>query len=408
MADLAALLKERHGSDIHLYCTTAQEEQQYRTMDEANVFSSIMVTEHLMPWPLPGDLDPEAVISRAGALEQRYGVTFNYLMMTNRHHGRGFALGGFYHPRSRQSEEMDYIQTLHVYSEALEFWEREFSVKRISLQINGGTLDMIAARAQGMPVRSLTMARYKQNYTWLTDEFDHNAAIGEAFEKLGNRTPEHKDIELTLIHLTNRARVLARRSPFGLAKTLGHTTLRRAYHKLRGYKKACLSGLHPHPLGLEWRKPDIGERAMDVLDRADLPFPHSLPEFQRLFPDDAACAAYLEKARWGDGFACPHCGTAGEPFHFENRPGVLRCRKCRQNTGLTVGTVMERKPHSAERLVLGRLSGRQSDARHVRRAVSAATWSFALRDGLSNSPQAPLGHGAAQPRQDRWTAQEPC
>ena len=35
---------------------------------------------------------------------------------------------------------------------------------------------------------------------------------------------------------------------------------------------------------------------MDVLDRADLPFPHSLPEFQRLFPDDAACAAYLEKA----------------------------------------------------------------------------------------------------------------
>ena len=53
---------------------------------------------------------------------------------------------------------------------------------------------------------------------------------------------------------------------------------------------------------------------MDVLDRADLPFPHSLPEFQRLFPDDAACAAYLEKARWGDGFACPHCGTAGEPL----------------------------------------------------------------------------------------------
>ena len=85
---------------------------------------------------------------------------------------------------------------------------------------------------------------------------------------------------------------------------------------------------------------------MDVLDRADLPFPHSLPEFQRLFPDDAACAAYLEKARWGDGFACPHCGTAGEPFHFENRPGVLRCRKCRQNTGLTVGTVMERS-HTA-------------------------------------------------------------
>ena len=76
---------------------------------------------------------------------------------------------------------------------------------------------------------------------------------------------------------------------------------------------------------------------MDVLDRAYLPFPHSLPEFQRLFPDDAACAAYLEKARWGDGFACPHCGTAGEPFHFENRPGVLRCARAhrRNSVGAT-------------------------------------------------------------------------
>ena len=39
---------------------------------------------------------------------------------------------------------------------------------------------------------------------------------------------------------------------------------------------------------------------MDVLDRADLPFPHSLPEFQRLFPDDAACAAYPGESPLGE------------------------------------------------------------------------------------------------------------
>jgi len=82
--------------------------------------------------------------------------------------------------------------------------------------------------------------------------------------------------------------------------------------------------------------------AMDVLNRADLPFPESLPEFQRLFPDDTACAAYLEKARWGEGFACPNCGVVGEPFRIATRPGVLTCRACRRQTGLTVGTVMER------------------------------------------------------------------
>ena len=81
---------------------------------------------------------------------------------------------------------------------------------------------------------------------------------------------------------------------------------------------------------------------MDVEQRAALPYPRSLPEFQRLFPDDPACAAYLEKARWESGFVCPRCDANGEPFRIASRPGVLTCRKCRSQTGLTVGTVMKR------------------------------------------------------------------
>ena len=82
--------------------------------------------------------------------------------------------------------------------------------------------------------------------------------------------------------------------------------------------------------------------AIDVLERGDLPFPSSLPEFQRLFPNEAACAAYLERARWQDGFVCPRCAVAGEPYRFANRPTVLRCRQCQVNSYLTAGTVMER------------------------------------------------------------------
>ena len=81
---------------------------------------------------------------------------------------------------------------------------------------------------------------------------------------------------------------------------------------------------------------------MDVFDINDLPFPQSLPESQRLFPDDNACAGYLEQARWINGFTCPHCLEVGEPFRISTRPGVLVCRKCRREEGLTVGTVMER------------------------------------------------------------------
>ena len=81
--------------------------------------------------------------------------------------------------------------------------------------------------------------------------------------------------------------------------------------------------------------------AIDVLERDDLPFPGSLPEFQRLFPDETACAAYLERARWRNGFVCPHCETTGEPYRYATRPAVLCCRKCRRETRLTAGTVMQ-------------------------------------------------------------------
>ena len=57
-----------------------------------------------------------------------------------------------------------------------------------------------------------------------------------------------------------------------------------------------------------------------------MPFPQALPEFQRLFPDDAACAAYLERGRWSDGFVCPYCGVVAEPFRIATRPGILAYR----------------------------------------------------------------------------------
>lgn len=71
-------------------------------------------------------------------------------------------------------------------------------------------------------------------------------------------------------------------------------------------------------------------------------FPTSLPEFQKVFPDDSACRKYLESLRWTDGFACPVCGETGEPYRFPSRSSVvLRCRSCKKNTSLTAGTVMK-------------------------------------------------------------------
>jgi len=81
---------------------------------------------------------------------------------------------------------------------------------------------------------------------------------------------------------------------------------------------------------------------MDILQHGELQFPRSLPEFQRLFPDNESCIAYLLRLRWPDGFVCHHCGATGEPGRITTRKNVLRCRSCLKETGLMVGTVMER------------------------------------------------------------------
>lgn len=52
-------------------------------------------------------------------------------------------------------------------------------------------------------------------------------------------------------------------------------------------------------------------------------FPQSLPEFQRMFPDDAACAKYLEAIRWRDGFRCPKCGVTAEPYPIETQRAAM-------------------------------------------------------------------------------------
>lgn len=71
-------------------------------------------------------------------------------------------------------------------------------------------------------------------------------------------------------------------------------------------------------------------------------FPTNLPEFQRVFPDDAACAKYLEAVRWPEGFACPRCSLRVEPYRFPTRSSiVLRCRGCKASASLTAGTVMQ-------------------------------------------------------------------
>lgn len=69
--------------------------------------------------------------------------------------------------------------------------------------------------------------------------------------------------------------------------------------------------------------------------------PMSRTEFDRRFPDEAACVRHLIAHRFPEGFVCPRCDhrkgweLRAKPYHWE-------CAKCGHQTSLTAGTVMHR------------------------------------------------------------------
>ena len=68
-------------------------------------------------------------------------------------------------------------------------------------------------------------------------------------------------------------------------------------------------------------------------------FPRSLIEFQRYFPNEAACAAYLSAARWPHGFVCPSCGNT-KAWERQTKPWTYECAGCGKQTSVTAGTIM--------------------------------------------------------------------
>src|SRR5690606_1306183 len=73
--------------------------------------------------------------------------------------------------------------------------------------------------------------------------------------------------------------------------------------------------------------------------RAGEDYPTDLSDFDRFFPDEAACLRYLERLRWPEGFVCPKCSHAGEAWRMKR--GLLLCPKCRAQTSVTAGTIFE-------------------------------------------------------------------
>jgi transposase-like protein len=67
--------------------------------------------------------------------------------------------------------------------------------------------------------------------------------------------------------------------------------------------------------------------------------------FAPQFQDADKAREYLEALRWPNGPVCPHCGVEGDHYALKgasHRPGLMKCKDCRKQFSVTVGTVFEK------------------------------------------------------------------
>lgn len=73
--------------------------------------------------------------------------------------------------------------------------------------------------------------------------------------------------------------------------------------------------------------------------QAGVDYPRDLIEFADFFPNEKACAAYLKRLRWVEGFVCPAGHVTAVAWGTER--GLSVCPTCRRQVSATAGTIFE-------------------------------------------------------------------
>lgn len=240
--ELVRVLTKKTGCKVHLYCNSPQEVEYYKRHDTGNHCASIVDAALLLGTALEPVSDETAVIETAKSFEARLGYPISTIAVANRHLGRGFSLGGFYHPRSRYSENTSHIQVLNAYNKTLAFWDKEFTEKRISLVVNTAKEAACMARVHGIPYRAMAGSRYKNYQHWAWNEHYDNPLVKARYEaSAASEAAGGKPLEPSepyYSHVVNRKRFLDDVGVMPWAKRSALAIARFVYWNLRGYKKA--------------------------------------------------------------------------------------------------------------------------------------------------------------------------
>jgi hypothetical protein len=252
-ADLGAELRQRYGAALHIYGASEATNQLYRDADRRGAFASYAVAPSSVTYTLRTDIDAAEAEAKARHFERKYGVTYNSLLVPDRHFGRGYAPGGYYHPRSVQSEYGTLLDAIYDLNRQFEFWEREFETKRIRMvmEVNFPLLATVA-RHYGALIRNPTPSRHKNLYYWTSDEFGYCEMVADVYASRQSLAEE------TLAGAPFQGRMFNNeaRQRFGLRGVLGTIlgyTRDHVVWRLTGYFKAHVY-LYRDQVALAWRR----------------------------------------------------------------------------------------------------------------------------------------------------------
>mgnify|MGYP001349273275 CR=1 FL=1 len=300
-------LKKNHKTTIHLYCSTQQDVRFYNQYKETGVVDTVNQVHTLYQNISTNEFNEEDILRKAKQHEARLQCTYNHLAVSDRHLGRGYALGGFGHPRSRYSELTSYSQMINAYNETLDYWETQISKYQPTLFVGGGKIISTLARAHGVPYRFLAGSRYKNYFYWAWDEYFSLPNLEEIFVNSTTETsseiqdPYHN-------HVIYRNRFIKDLRIARVFRSIILIMARRIYWRLRNYEKGKGYYLSEELLYLIRRWRDGRRLTADSMktlnDLSDSPFVyyplHTEPEtaLQTLSPEyfyQLSCIAALSR-----------------------------------------------------------------------------------------------------------------
>jgi len=252
---LAQRLQSRHGSQIHLYVRGHLSVAYFEKNAPGDLFATISVNPNAHPLKFPNNLDAARIEQKARQFEERYGRSFNSFAVDDRHFGRGYAPGGYHHPRSRQSETSSYVQFLNAYIEFFEYWENEFEQKELDIIIDGGLREEAVARAHGAISRRPTSAKLENRWYWTTDRYGFSEIFAEQYGRQGDVDDIAIAAQMPFVQMAVNRQVQQHQRFTGMVKRGLNQIKHHAYYHYKKSEKAKRYYLSSELMNIyrEWR-----------------------------------------------------------------------------------------------------------------------------------------------------------